>query len=124
MGRVRSQGTGPEVLVRQILRRLRVRYRICPRNLPGKPDLVIVGQRKAILVHGCFWHGHHCASGNLPRSNRTYWKSKQAKNKLRDRRNAHALRLRGFRVATIWECEIRRRSGLEARLSRFLRSQL
>jgi DNA mismatch endonuclease (patch repair protein) len=123
MGRVRSQGTGPEILVRRILRRLGVRYRICPRNLPGKPDLVIVGQRKAILVHGCFWHGHLCPSGKLPGSNRSYWKSKQAKNTLRDRRNARALRQKGFRVATIWECEIRRSNSLETRLSRFLRSQ-
>lgn len=57
MRRVRSKGTRPEKIVRNIVRRLGIRYRACPRNLPGKPDLVVVGQRKAILVHGCFWHG-------------------------------------------------------------------
>jgi len=57
MRRVRSSGTKPEMIVRGIVGRMGVKYRSCPRNLPGKPDLVTVGQRKAILVHGCFWHG-------------------------------------------------------------------
>src|ERR1700730_10083688 len=73
MRRVRSSGTRPEMIVRGIMRRMGVKYRCCPPNLPGKPDLVIVGQRKAILVHGCFWHGHHCEAGKLPKSNRPYW---------------------------------------------------
>jgi DNA mismatch endonuclease, patch repair protein len=60
MRRVRSSGTQPEMVVRGIVRRMGIRYRTCPRNLPGKPDLVIIGQRKAILVHGCFWHGGAC----------------------------------------------------------------
>jgi DNA mismatch endonuclease (patch repair protein) len=124
MRRVQSQGTAPEIQVRAILRRLGVRYRICPKNLPGKPDLVIVGQRKAILVHGCFWHGHHCELGKLPRSNRPYWKSKQTKNTFRDRRNVRALRVRGFGVATVWECQIRANDRLVVRLARFLRSEL
>jgi DNA mismatch endonuclease (patch repair protein) len=58
MRRVRSSGTQPELIVRSIVRRLGLRYRSCARNLPGKPDVVTVEQRKAILVHGCFWHGH------------------------------------------------------------------
>ncbi len=63
MRRVRSSGTQPEMIVRSIVRRMGVHYRSCLRNLPGKPDLVIPNQRKAILVHGCFWHGHCCEAG-------------------------------------------------------------
>jgi DNA mismatch endonuclease (patch repair protein) len=57
MRRVHSSGTLPEMIVRGIVRRMGVSYRSCPRHLPGKPDLVMAEQQKAILVHGCFWHG-------------------------------------------------------------------
>src|SRR6266567_1970564 len=123
MRRVRSIGTRPEMIVRGIVRAMGIRYRSCPRNLPGKPGLVMAKQRKAILVHGCFWHGHHCEAAKLPKSNRSYWKSKQAKNALRDSRNARSLRSRGWKLMVIWECEIRRSKRLQARLSRFLRPQ-
>jgi|SRR6266581_3677039 len=121
MRRVRSSGTHPETIVRGIVRRMGIRYRSCARNLPGKPDVVIVGQRKAILVHGCFWHGHNCEAGKLPKSNRSYWKKKQAKNALRDSRNARALRSRGWKLMVIWECEIGGSKRLQAKLWRFLK---
>lgn len=121
MRRVHSSGTKPEVIVRRILRRMGVGYRSCPRNLPGKPDLVMASERKAILVHGCFWHGHHCKAANLPKSNRSYWKAKQTRNALRDSRNARALRARGWKILVVWECEIRGGKRLQTRLSRFLR---
>jgi DNA mismatch endonuclease, patch repair protein len=123
MRRVRSKGTQPEIIVRNLVRRMGIRYRSCARNLPGKPDLVMVGQRKAVLVHGCFWHGHHCEAGKLPKSNRSYWKSKQAKNAARDSRNARALRSRGWKLIVIWECEIRGSKRLQGRLRRFLKPQ-
>src|SRR5580704_1652585 len=123
MRRVRSRGTKPEIIVRRIVRGMGIRYRSCARNLPGKPDLVLLGQRKAILVHGCFWHGHRCEAGKLPKSNRSYWKSKQAKNALRDSRNARALRSRGWKVIVIWECEIRGSERLQSKLCRFLKVQ-
>lgn len=121
MRRVRSKGTQPEVLVRGILRRMGVRYRSHPRSLPGKPDLVVVGQRKVIFVHGCFWHGHSCSAGKLPKSNRSYWKSKQAKNTARDAKNIRALRLRGWKPMIVWECEIRGMKRLRGKLARFLK---
>ncbi len=120
MRRVRSSGTQPEMTVRSIVRRMGVHYRSCPRNLPGKPDLVIPDQRKAILLHGCSWHGHCCEAGKLPKSNRSYWRSKQSGNARRDLRNARALRSKGWRLMTVWECQIRGNKRLESRLSRFL----
>jgi DNA mismatch endonuclease (patch repair protein) len=123
MRTVRSTGTQPELIVRRIVRQLGVRYRSCARNLPGKPDLSIVGQRKVILVHGCFWHGHNCEAGKLPKSNRSYWKGKQAKNARRDSTNASALRSRGWKLMIIWECELRRGNRVQPKLSRFLGRQ-
>lgn len=120
MRQVRSRGTQPEIVVRSIVRRMGIRYRSCARNLPGKPDLVMAGLRKAILVHGCFWHGHHCEAGNLPKSNRSYWKNKQAKNSLRDVQNARALRARGWKLMVIWECEVRGTERLQTKLQRFV----
>jgi DNA mismatch endonuclease (patch repair protein) len=80
----------------------------------------MAGLRKAILVHGCFWHGHHCEAGNLPKSNRSYWKNKQVKNSLRDVQNARALRARGWKLMVIWECEVRGTERLQTKLQRFV----
>jgi DNA mismatch endonuclease (patch repair protein) len=120
MRRVHSRDTQPEINVRKIVRRMGVRYRSSPPNLPGKPDLVMIKEKKAIFVHGCFWHGHGCEAGKLPKSNRAYWKRKQARNAVRDRRNARALRSNGWRLMTVWECKLRRTKTLEARVARFL----
>ncbi len=60
MRRVRSSGTQPELIVGKILRGMGIKYRSCPSSLPGKPDLVVASQQKAIFVHGCFWHGGTC----------------------------------------------------------------
>ena len=105
------------------MRKLRIKYRSCVRNLPGKPDVVVVRQRKAILVHGCFWHGHSCEGGRLPKSNRAYWKNKQDRNTLRDSQNSRALRSRGWKLMVIWECQVRGTKRLQGRLSRFLGPQ-
>jgi DNA mismatch endonuclease, patch repair protein len=123
MRQVRSTGTQPELIVRGIVRRLGLRYRSCVRNLPGKPDLLTVGQRKAILVHGCFWHGHDCDAGKLPESNRSYWKKKQARNGLRDLESVRALRSIGWKPIVVWECETHSSKRLQARLARFLRAR-
>ena len=125
MRRVRSSGTTPEMIIRGVIRRMKVKYRSCSPNLPGKPDLVLIDQQKVILVHGCFWHGHRCEAGKLPKSNRPYWKQKQFRNTLRDSKNLRALRSMGWKPMIIWECEIRRSNPLQvqARLSRFLKAR-
>lgn len=122
MRQVHSTGTRPEMTVRSIVKRMRVRFRTSPTNLPGKPDLVFYTKRKAILVHGCFWHRHHCEAAKLPKSNRAYWKRKQARNALRDAVNARMLRSRGWKLMVLWECELRSEKRLETRISRFLRT--
>jgi DNA mismatch endonuclease (patch repair protein) len=88
--------------------------------LPGKPDLVFAGRRAVIFVHGCFWHGHDCKRGaRMPKANAQYWSTKISRNKARDVEHIHAIRRAGWRVLTVWECEIRLPS-LMKRLTRFL----
>src|SRR5438105_2600699 len=85
MSRVRSRDTKPELRVRTMIHKMGFRYSLHRRDLPGNPDVVFSVRRKIIFVHGCFWHGHRCRSGqNRPTSNQTYWSSKLDRNKRRD----------------------------------------
>jgi len=120
MSSVRSRNTGPERAVRSIVHRLGFRYSLIRRDLPGKPDLTFVGKRKAIFVHGCFWHGHSCLYGKLPKSRLDYWKPKIAANKARDRKQVRALRKTGWSVMIVWQCQLRNNDLFEARIRSFL----
>jgi len=120
MASVRTRDTGAEKAVRSIVHRAGYRYILAPKGLPGKPDLVFVGRRKAIFVHGCFWHGHSCRFGKLPKSRLAYWRPKIAVNRIRDRRQARALRKSGWSVMTVWQCELKKRDALRARIVEFL----
>lgn len=117
MRRVKGRDTGPELAVRKALTRLGARYRLQRGDLPGRPDIVLPGRRLAIFVHGCFWHGHDCARGaRTPKQNRDYWIAKVSRNVARDDRNAAALANGGWRVETVWECELKNAGALERRL--------
>ena len=97
---------------------LGARYRLQRKDLPGKPDLVMPGRKLAFFVHGCFWHGHDCARGaRVPKANRDYWLAKVARNKARDAASTQALTAAGWRVETIWECEMKDAEALKARLA-------
>lgn len=120
MRAVHSSGTAPELYVRSLVRRLGFRASFNSAELPGKPDLVLRKTRKAIFVHGCFWHGHTCARGDRrPKTNANYWRSKISRNKTRDAANITRLRGDGWRVLVVWECETTARDALTAKLRRF-----
>ena len=122
MSSVGTKNTGPELLLRKALHRLGYRYSTHSAKLPGKPDLVFSSLKKAIFVHGCFWHGHACKRLGMPKSRAEYWLSKIDANRRRDIRNRRLLRSRGWRVITVWECEVKNPEKLSARLTRFLGS--
>ena len=110
MSRIRSRHMKPERIVRSIVHRMGYRFRLHRPNLPGTPDLVLPGRRAVIFVHGCFWHWHpdpRCPIAGLPKSNVGFWKPKLAATRLRDRNSTTALEQSGWRVLTIWECELR-----------------
>src|SRR6267142_1526646 len=99
MSRIRSRDTRPEMIVRSIVHRLGYRYRLHKRELPGKPDVVLVRHRKIINVHGCFFHMHYCKYGRVvPATNPEFWRAKRLSNVERDLRNLKALKRDGWRV--------------------------
>lgn len=107
MSRVRSKDTVPEMLVRKTVFSLGYRYRLHDRTLPGCPDLVFRGRKKVIFVHGCFWHRHSgCPKARVPKSRTDFWLQKLEGNKKRDDKNVRKLRRQGWKVLTIWECQL------------------
>ncbi len=117
MRRVKGKNTSPELAVRKALTALGARYRLHRADLPGKPDIVLPGRRLALFVHGCFWHGHDCArGGRVPKQNRDYWVGKVSRNRARDTVNREALAALGWRVETVWECELKDQAALTRRL--------
>jgi DNA mismatch endonuclease (patch repair protein) len=121
MARIKSQDTKPELLLRKILTGLGARYRLQRKDLPGKPDVVMPGRKLVFFVHGCFWHGHDCARGaRVPKTNRDYWLAKVARNQARDKAVSEALTADGWRVETIWECEMKDAQALRAQLAALL----
>ncbi|RYF95209.1 MAG: DNA mismatch endonuclease Vsr [Caulobacteraceae bacterium] len=121
MRRVKARDTTPELKVRRLLTGLGARYRLHRKDLPGKPDIVMAGRRLAIFVHGCFWHGHDCARGaRVPKANRDYWLGKVGRNRTRDVDSRAALEAAGWRVETIWECEMKDEAVLRERLAALL----
>lgn len=114
MSRIRGKDTSPEVAVRSFLHRVGIRYILHDRRLPGRPDIVVPAARTVVLVHGCFWHRHSgCARTTNPSSNAQFWKEKFRSNVRRDRRNLRNLEAQGWRVITIWQCEISQPGILE-----------
>lgn len=123
MALVRGKNTRPELAVRKLVFALGYRYRLHARDLPGNPDMVFRNRRKVIFIHGCFWHRHPsatCTLARLPKSRLEFWLPKLEGNKRRDDRNKRALVRDGWKVLTIWECQLGKMGRLEKTIRRFL----
>lgn len=123
MRRIRSRDTEPEMRVRRLVHGMGYRYRLHVKDLPGCPDLVFRPRRKAIFVHGCFWHQHvGCSRSGIPKSpeRRDYWQAKLTGNVLRDRRNEKALQAMNWRSLVVWECETKDLDQLAEKIKLFL----
>jgi DNA mismatch endonuclease (patch repair protein) len=112
MRRVRQSNTAPELALRRALHAQGLRYRLHPKQLPGRPDIVFPAARVALFVHGCFWHGHVCSAGRAPASNVDFWGPKLAANRERDARKEQQLRELGWTVLVVWECELKSTEGV------------
>lgn len=123
MALIRSKNTKPERIVRSILHRMGLRFRLHRKNLPGSPDIVLPKHHAVILVHGCFWHFHKgCRDGRIPATNVEKWRLKLERNVARDKRIIKSLKMKGWRVFVVWECETRKNLGLiEGRVRCFLK---
>ena len=108
MSRIRGKNTKPEILVRKGLHARGFRFRLHNKKLPGSPDIVLPKYGVAIMVNGCFWHGHKgCRYATKPKSNVEFWETKIARNRHRDEVTAAHLEALGWTVITVWECELR-----------------
>lgn len=120
MSKIGPKNTGPELLVRSLLHRMGYRFRLHRKGLPGTPDIVLPGRSVAIFVNGCFWHGHACKVGKMPKSRLDYWGPKIEANIARDAKKRRQLRRLGWRTIVVWECGIKDEEKLAARLRRHL----
>lgn len=121
MSLIRARDTGPEREVRKVLTGLGYRYRLQYGKLPGRPDIAFPARRKALWIHGCFWHRHPgCKMARLPKSRQGFWIAKLEGNRARDQRVQAEVRAMGWRTSTVWECELGDRERLSRRLQGFL----
>lgn len=107
MSRIKGKDTKPEMIVRRYLHAHGFRYRLHVKDLPGKPDIVLPKYRTVIFVHGCFWHGHEgCKKAGLPKTRTEWWINKLSKNIVNDHNHNKTLINLGWKVITIWECDL------------------
>ena len=119
MSRIRGSDTGPERRVRSLLHRMGFRFSLRRRELPGRPDIVLPRWRTVVFVHGCFWHRHAgCRNAVMPKTRREFWSNKLRGNVRRDQIVIRALQQLGWRVLTVWECELENIEKLGRELER------
>ena len=103
----RSRDTKPEMLVRSLVHRRGLRYRVSQRpiaNVRRTADLVFRRAKVAVNVDGCFWHGceqHY----KEPKTNTEYWRNKIDGNRRRDRETDELLTAAGWLALRFWEHE-------------------
>lgn len=108
MSRIMGKNTKPEETVRKYLFSQGFRYRKNDKRLPGKPDIVLPKYRTVIFVNGCFWHKHEgCRYFVVPKTNTEFWMNKINRNVERDKENISKLESDGWKVITVWECELK-----------------
>ena len=111
MSRIRGKDTKPELTLRSMLHRVGYRYRLYDKKLPGRPDIVLPKYRTAIFVNGCFWHRHEgCPDATTPGTRTAFWKDKFECTVKRDKLKTAELESLGWKVITVWECDLRKDS--------------
>ncbi len=108
MSRIKAKDTKPELLVRKFIHSHGFRYRLHVKKLPGKPDIVLKKFHSVIFIHGCFWHGHEgCKYFVVPKTRTKWWLDKINRNQKKDKESYTVLLNEGWKVITIWECELK-----------------
>ncbi|WP_273281740.1 very short patch repair endonuclease [Pseudooceanicola atlanticus] len=124
MSAVRGRDTKPEMLVRRLLHSMNYRYRLHRKDLPGHPDVVFGKRKKAIFVHGCFWHRHEgCKKATVPKTRADFWAEKFSRNVERDHEVESKLAEMGWQTLTVWECETKEVGVLQGKLRDFLEAE-
>jgi DNA mismatch endonuclease (patch repair protein) len=121
MSKISGKDTKPEIIVRRYLFLNGFRYRKNDNRYLGKPDIVLPKYKTIIFIHGCFWHKHNCKAGSFPKTRKEFWKKKIIQNKQRDKKNKRKLMAAGWKIITIWNCEINSKKRSEKRLNNLLK---
>nr|WP_207623948.1 very short patch repair endonuclease [Rhodobacter calidifons] len=109
MSGIRGKNTKPELALRRALHARGFRFRLHSGKVHGRPDLVLPKHRAVVFVHGCFWHRHKgCRYATVPATRPEFWRAKFDANVARDRTVRTTLLDGGWRVATVWECALRK----------------
>jgi DNA mismatch endonuclease (patch repair protein) len=123
MAKIKGKNTAPELAVRSLLHRAGHRFRIHVRALPGTPDIVLPRHRTIVFVHGCFWHRHTgCKIATTPQTHRKFWADKFARNMANDQKHRRRLRRLGWRIVTVWSCQLKHPDRVLARIEKALQS--
>jgi len=108
MSQIKGRNTKPEMLVRKLLHAQGFRYKLHDKTLPGKPDIVLPKYKTVIFIHGCFWHGHKdCKYFIVPKTRTDWWLQKINGNIANDEKAIAALKRNGWKIITIWECDLK-----------------
>lgn len=108
MSQIKSKDTKPELIVRRFLFSKGFRFRLHDKRLPGKPDIILPKYKTIIFVNGCFWHGHdNCKYFVLPKTRTEWWENKIMATKLNDEKIIKELHSKGWKIITIFECELK-----------------
>jgi DNA mismatch endonuclease (patch repair protein) len=117
MAKISGKDTQPEMIVRKFLFSRGFRYRLNDKRYPGRPDLVLPKFKTAVFIHGCFWHGHQgCKASALPETRKAFWEKKIGDTIIRDKRKILQLKDAGWKVITVWQCEIKNKNQRQQRL--------
>ena len=110
MAAIKGKDTKPEMIVRKFLFAHGFRYRLHDKRLPGKPDIVLPKYKTVIFIHGCFWHRHqNCKYFVVPKTRTEWWLNKINGNVANDKKVRSSLKKDGWKIITIWECELKPR---------------
>ncbi len=106
----KAKNTTPEITLRRLLSIKGIKgYRLNWKKAIGRPDIAFPGRKIAIFINGCYWHRCPYCKPSFPKTHKAFWREKFTKNKLRDKEKISILRQNGWKVLTIWECQIKKR---------------
>jgi len=117
MSSIKAKNTKPELLLRKALWDSEIRgYRLHWKKVAGKPDIAFPGKKIAIFVNGCYWHRCPHCNPSTPKTNVEFWENKFARNVARDTNKNLELVSQGWKVLTVWECELKK--NLDSQVNR------
>ena len=109
MSMICRKDTRPELIIRRILFKNGIRFRVNVKSLKGTPDIVLKKYNTIIFINGCFWHGHkNCNKFVVPKTRTKWWINKIEANIERDKRNIKYLKNLGWKVIVLWECQLQK----------------